>query len=54
MFDGEFAPEEERQPDRRRDGKGDDEAGAEPVVFLALVEHDLEAPMATTSRPRPQ
>ena len=24
------------------DGEGDDEAGAEPVVFLALVEHDLE------------
>ena len=22
--------------------QGDDEAGAEPVVFLALVEHDLE------------
>ena len=24
------------------DGQRDDEAGAEPVVFLALVEHDLE------------
>ena len=42
MFDGELAPEEERESDDRDDGQRDDEAGAEPVVFLALVEHDLE------------
>ena len=42
MLDGEFAPEEEREADYRRDGECDDEAGTEPVVFLALVEHDLQ------------
>ena len=42
VFDGEFAPEEEREPDEAVTSEGDDEAGAEPVVFLALVEHDLE------------
>jgi len=42
MFDGEFAPEEERESDDGDDAEGDDEARTEPVVFLALVEHDLE------------
>ena len=42
MLDGELAPEEECEADDGGDRQGDDEAGAEPVVFLALVEHDLK------------
>ena len=42
VLDGELAPEEDDQPDDRDDGAGDDEAGAEPVVFLALVEQHLQ------------
>ena len=42
MLDGELAPDEKRESDDCGDEEGDDEAGAEPVVFLAFVEHDLE------------
>ena len=42
MLDGEFAPEEEREADGRGHSEGHDEAGTEPVVFLAFVEHDLQ------------
>ena len=42
VFDGELAIDEDGQPDDRDDAAGDDEAGAEPVVFLALVEHGLQ------------
>jgi hypothetical protein len=42
VIDGEFAPEEEGESDDSSNEEGDDEARAEPVVFLPLVEHDLE------------
>ncbi len=44
-------PAEERD-DQCRDGPADPES-AEPVVFLALVEDDLQAPVQTISRPKP-
>jgi hypothetical protein len=40
--DGEFAPEEECESNDRGDKQSDDEAGAEPVVFLTFIEHDLD------------
>ena len=42
MVDGEFAPEEEGESDDGDDSKGDDKPRTEPVVFLSLVEHDLQ------------
>ena len=42
MLDVELAPDEDGQADGGDDRAGDDEAGAEPVVFLALVEHGLQ------------
>jgi methylmalonyl-CoA epimerase len=42
VVDVEFAPEEDGECDGGENGGSDDKAGAEPVIFLALVEHDLE------------
>ena len=42
VVDTEFAPKEEGEGDDGHDERGANEGGAEPVVFLAFVEHDLE------------
>src|ERR1700721_2607367 len=42
MLDVELAPDEDHQANGSDDDTGNDEAGAEPVVFLALVEHGLQ------------
>ena len=43
MLDVELAVDEDHESDGGDDGTGDDEAGAEPIVFLAFVEHGLES-----------
>src|SRR5580658_10540230 len=42
MFDVKLAPEEEGESHHRNNGAGNNEAGAEPVVFLAFIEHGLQ------------
>ena len=40
------------RPDHRGDSKGDDKPGTEPVVFLALVEHDLQCADGDDEQPK--
>src|SRR5664280_1957856 len=44
MLDGELAHHEDRKPDDSDDEAGDNEVRTEPILFLSLVEHDLERP----------
>ena len=43
MVGREFADDERAKPNNREYTQGADQVGAEPVVLLALVKHDLQA-----------